>query len=244
MEQAEFRDPRLVAVYDAEYGWSRIDEFFLGVANETPNVRVVDLGCGTGRLTLALAAAGHQVTGLDPASASLAAARAKAGAATVSWVEGTSASLHDGVFDLALMTRHVAQFFVDDDVWAATLHDLHRALVPGGRLVFDSRDPRARAWERWNLEDSRSMVVLADRTEVEVVTEVNAVDDNVVSFATHYRFDDGTSLTSTADLRFRTIDELRVSLLEAGFSIETVYGGWERQPVGAPDGELLMIAAR
>jgi hypothetical protein len=32
MEQAEFRDPRLVAVYDAEYGWSRIDDFFLGVA--------------------------------------------------------------------------------------------------------------------------------------------------------------------------------------------------------------------
>lgn len=93
MEEAEFRDPRLVAVYDAEYGWSRIDEFFLAVANETPRVRVLDVGCGTGRLALGLAAAGHQVTGLDPAAASLAAARAKPNADAVSWVEVTTASL-------------------------------------------------------------------------------------------------------------------------------------------------------
>jgi hypothetical protein len=88
------------------------------------------------------------------------------------------------------------------------------------------------------------MVVVPDRPEVEVVTEVTTVDDTVVSLVTHYRFDDGTSLTSTADLRFRTIDELRVSLAEAGFSIETALGGWERQPVGAPDGGLLVIAER
>ena len=244
MEQAEFRDPRLVAVYDAEYGWSRIDEFFLAVANETPRVRVLDVGCGTGRLALGLAAAGHQVTGLDPAEASLAAARAKPNADAVSWVEGTTASLRPGGFDLALMTRHVAQFFVDDDAWAATLRDLHDALVGGGRLVFDSRDPRARAWDRWTPEQSRENVELPDGTEVELFTEVTAEHGDVVSFATHYHFDDGTQLTSTADLRFRTLDELRVSLAAAGFSIQAVYGGWERQPIGAADGELLVVADR
>ncbi|WP_052665256.1 class I SAM-dependent methyltransferase [Nitriliruptor alkaliphilus] len=244
MEQAEFRDPRLVSVYDAEYGWSRIDEFFLAVANETPRVRVLDLGCGSGRLALALAAAGHQVTGLDPAAASLAAARAKPNADAVTWVEGTASSLRQGMFDLALMTRHVAQFFVDEDEWATTLRDLHRALVPGARLVFDSRDPRSRAWDRWNPEDSRSIVELPDRTEVDLFTEVTDVDGSVVSFATHYRFDDGTHLTSTAALRFRTEDELRDSLAAAGFSIRAVYGGWERQPIGAAAGELLVVAER
>jgi SAM-dependent methyltransferase len=244
MEQAEFRDPRLVAVYDAEYGWSRIDEFFLGIVNETRHVRVLDLGCGTGRLASALAAAGHQVTGLDPAAASLMAARAKPSADAVAWVEGTAGSLRDGGFDVTLMTRHVAQFFVDDAEWAATLRDVHRALVPGARLVFDSRDPRARAWDRWNPEESRCTVTLPDRTSVDVWTEVTAVDGNVVSFATDYWFDEGTKLRSTASLRFRTEDELRISLADAGFSIEAVYGGWERQPVGAPDGELLVVARR
>ena len=244
MEQAEFRDPRLVPVYDAEYGWSRIDEFFLAVANETPGVRVLDLGCGTGRLALALAAAGHQVTGLDPAAASLAAARGKPNAGAVRWVEGTVASLDDELFELAVMTRHVAQFFVDDAAWADTLRDLARVLVPGGRLVFDSRDPRARAWERWTPEQSRSVLVLADGTRVEVFTEVTATVGEVVSFATHYRFGDGTALTSTAALRFRSLAQLRASLVDAGFVIDEVYGGWERQPVGAPDGEFLVVARR
>lgn len=48
MRNAEFNDPRLVTVYDAECPWSREDDFFLSVVNETPAARVLDLGCGTG----------------------------------------------------------------------------------------------------------------------------------------------------------------------------------------------------
>jgi hypothetical protein len=142
------------------------------------------------------------------------------------------------------MTSHVAQFFVDDVEWAATLHALRRALVPGARLVFDSRDPRARTWERWNPDGSRRTVTLPDLAKVDVWTAVTAVEGGVVSFAHEYRFDDGAKLRSTARLRFRTEDELRVSLAEAGFAIEAVYGGWDRQPVGASDGELLVVARR
>ncbi|HEX6920353.1 MAG TPA: class I SAM-dependent methyltransferase, partial [Actinomycetes bacterium] len=80
MRNAEFRDRRLVPVYDAECPWSRDDDFFLSVVGETPGARVLDLGCGTGRLALGMAAAGHTVTGVDPARASLEAARAKPGA--------------------------------------------------------------------------------------------------------------------------------------------------------------------
>ena len=58
MRNAEFNDPRLVIVYDAECPWSRDDDFFLSVVNQTPGARVLDLGCGTGRLALGLSAAG------------------------------------------------------------------------------------------------------------------------------------------------------------------------------------------
>lgn len=244
MHHAEFRDPRLVAVYDAECPWSRDDDFFLALVDETPRVRVLDLGCGTGRLALGLARAGHAVTGVDPAPASLAAARAKPGAERVVWIEGTSAVLPEGAFDVAVMTSHVAQFFIGDDEWARTLTDIGRALVPGGRLAFDSRDPRARAWERWNPVDSRRRVDLGDGRVVEVWAEVTAVAGAVVSFTLHYVFPDGLELLSSARLRFRAEDEVRASLRAAGFSVERLFGGWRGEPVGAADGELLVLARR
>ena len=91
-EQAEFRDPRLVEVYDAECPWGVDDDWFLALATDTPGGRILDLGCGTGRLALAMQRAGLAVTGIDPAAASLAAARAKPGAEHVTWIEGTSSA--------------------------------------------------------------------------------------------------------------------------------------------------------
>ncbi|MGC1210468.1 MAG: class I SAM-dependent methyltransferase [Micromonospora sp.] len=243
MRRGEFLDRRLATVYDAECPWGRDDDFFLSVVNEIPRARVLDLGCGTGRLTLALAAAGHRVTGVDPAQASLDAARAKPGGDRVTWLEGTSRVLPDRAFDIAVLTSHVAQEICADDEWARTLADLRRALVPGGRLAFDSRDPAARRWERWNPDESRRRLALADGTAVDAWTELTQVRDGLVKFLHHYRFPDGEEVCSPGTLRFRTEAELRASLTTAGFTVERVCGGWAGEPVGASDdGELIMIA--
>ena len=246
VEQGEFRHPRLVPLYDARYSWGQDDDFFRTAVGRTPSARVLDLGCGTGRLSLALAAAGHTVTGVDPAPASLDAAHAKAGARAVTWVQGTSSVLPEGAFDVAVMTSHVAQFIVEEDQWTATLDDLHRALAPAGRLVFDTRDPRARAWQRWNPQDSRTSVSLPDGQVVQLWSEVASVEETatgpVVAWTEHYRFPDGVELASSARMRFRTEAHLRDSLLRAGFTTDAVHGGWRGEPVGHGDGELLVQA--
>ena len=244
MLHAEFHDPRLVAVYDAECPWSREDDFFLAIVSRTPTARVLDLGCGTGRLALGMTAAGHTVTGLDPARASLQAARAKPGAEHVTWVEGASPVLPDASFDVAVMTSHVAQFFVEDDAFARVLADLHRCLVPGGRVVFDSRDPEARLWERWNPVDSRRRVTMGDGRVVVVWTEVTGARDGAISFTHHYTLPRGEALASAATLRFRTEGEVRSAVRAAGFEVERIYGGWKREAVGAGDGELLVVARK
>lgn len=268
MHHAEFADPRLVEVYDAECVWGPDDDFFLSIVDESRTTsatgalegigaRVLDLGCGTGRLTLALADAGHVVTGIDPAPASLEAARAKPGADLVRWILGTltdhpaddlggALALTDAEFDVAVMTSHVAQFFVSDDEWARTLAALARVIVPGGILTFDSRDPRARKWEDWNPVTSRRTVTLPSGQVATIHTKVTAVVDDVVSFTHHYSFDEaGVDVaTSTAALRFRSEDELRSSLAGAGFTIDRIYGGPHREPVGAGTGELLVVARR
>jgi ubiquinone/menaquinone biosynthesis C-methylase UbiE len=220
----EYDHPAIAAAYDAENAWGRDDDFFLALAAEMPGSRVLDLGCGTGRLTVALAAAGHSVTGLDPAEAMLAAARAKANAEKVVWIEGTAAAAPTSAFDLVLMTSHVAQVFVDDAEWSETLRHVARALVPGGRLAFDSRDPAARAWEEW--------------------AGVTSVGEGTVSFTSTNELPDGSVLDVDSILRFQTEPELRASLAAAGFEVDAVYGGWSREPVGEGAGELIVVATR
>ena len=184
------------------------------------------------------------MTGVDPATASLELARAKPGADRVRWVEGTSAVLEAAGYDVVVMTSHVAQFMVGDDEWRAVLDDLHLALVPGGRLFFDTRDPLARAWEHWNPAESRRRVRLPDGSSVAVWSEVTAVVEDVVTGTLHYRFADGAELISEASLRFRSEELVRETLAVSGFAVAQIYGGWHREPVGAPDGELLVVARR
>ena len=244
MRNAEYEDPRLVEVYDAEGPWSRDDDFFAALVNETPGASVLDLGCGTGRLALGLAAAGHRVTGIDPARAALAAAQAKPSAERVTWIHGTAETTPAAAFDVALMTGHVSQFLLTEGEWLGTLHAVWRALVPGGRLGFHAYDPAARVWEQWNPRSSRRQVTLGDGTTVSIWTEVTAVRDDIVSYSHHYAFPDGEELRSDSSLRFWSEARLRQSLIDADFAIERVHGGWRGEPVGAGDGELIFVTRR
>ncbi|GAA2667517.1 class I SAM-dependent methyltransferase [Actinoplanes palleronii] len=243
MWHGEFRDPRLVDVYDAECPWGWDDDFFMAVLAERSAHRVIDLGCGTGRLAIAMAEAGHEVTAIDPAPAALAAARRKPGSERVQWVHGSVEQLPVRSYDAAFMTSHVAQSFVDDEEWDAVLRGLRRALIPEGRLVFDSRDPADEPWELWNPEDSWRTVVLDGGAAVEAWSEAEETAPNTVHVTQRYRFDDGRDLANSATLRFRTEPELRDSLREAGFRVDRIYGGWGREPVGlSGDGEFIVIA--
>ena len=108
-----FEHPRLAAIYDAlEADRSDLD-VYVGIAEELGVQRVVDVGCGTGTFALLLADRGFEVTGVDPALASLEVARAKLGADRVRWIHGDATSLPRLQVDLATMTANVAQAIVE-----------------------------------------------------------------------------------------------------------------------------------
>lgn len=243
MRNGEFEDPRLVEVYDAEFVWGWEDDLFMSVLAERSAPRVVDLGCGTGRLAIEMAKVGHDVTGIEPARASLEAARRKPGAERVRWVQGAADKLVAKAYDTAVMTSHVAQFLVDEGEWRAALRALRRSLDRGGRLIFDSRDPDDERWERWNPVESRRTVVLPGGEPVDVWVEVTAEQDRVVEFTAHYLFPGGEERTSESVMRFRSEREIRSSLEATGFDVDRIYGGWSRERVGlSEDGELIVVA--
>jgi SAM-dependent methyltransferase len=241
---AEFTDPRLVAIYDTVNAYDDASQpgFYAELAAGVGAASVVDLGCGTGLITRDLARQGYRMLGIDPAPAMVAVARSREHGDRVHWIDGDARSIGTPSADLAIMTGHVAQFFVTDETWHAALTALHRALRPGGWLAFESRNPEARAWEHWTREFGFTVQDPA-AGRIDTWVEVHDARDGIVSCTNHYAFAaTGEELVSSIRLRFRTEAELARSLADAGFSVERTYGDWDRRAVGPATRELIVVA--
>lgn len=240
MADSGFEHPRLAAIYDAlEADRSDLD-VYAGIATELGARRVLDVGCGTGTFAILLAERGFEVTGVDPALASLDVARAKPGGERVHWIHGDAMSLPRVQVDLATMTGNVAQAIVAPSGWEATLRGIHEALRPGGSLVFETRDPAFRAWEAWNREASYGVTEIDGVGTVESWHELTDVDDSLVSFRSTTVFgSDGEVLTSDSMLRFRQRDEVEADLVACGYVVGEVRGAPDR-----PGRELVFFARR
>jgi SAM-dependent methyltransferase len=240
---AEFDDPRLAAIYDTvnAYGPGEQPDYYAALARDVDARFVLDVGCGTGMVSAALAARGFEVIGVDPSPAMLGVARARRSASGARFVEGGVDALGECAVDLAFMSGHVAQFFVDDGAWAGALRAVRDALDGCGYLAFESRNPLVREWERWTPAHRR--VVHDERAgAVETWSDVRAVHDGVVDYANHYRMlATGDELVSEASLRFRTRDELTASLHDAGFTVERIDGDWDGRPATDATRELIVV---
>lgn len=252
-ELAEFNDPRLVAIYDlvCAYQPNTQPDFYLGLAMDLDAERILDVGCGTGLITRNLARLGFTVTGLEPAPLMLERARSRKYGDRVEWIEGLVDAVVDaGVRDqdLAIMTGHVAQFYLTDPEWSDALGHLHAALRPGGTLAFESREPNAREWEHWEREPTNW--TLSTGEQLATWTTVQGYSEQLVSCTLHYRFESGHDsgaafeIAAPSQLRFRTRSQLEASLSEAGFGVRHVYGTWDRKPADGESGELIVVAER
>ena len=235
----KFTNPRLAEIYDHLDGDRGDLDAYEAMAREFGARSVLDVGCGTGTFACRLAASGLDVVGVDPAEASLDVARGKPGAARVRWLLGDATTLPALAVDMATMTGNVAQVFVDDRDWIATLDGIRRVLRPSGRLVFEVRDPSGRAWEDWTRETSFARTEIPDVGVVASWVEVTKVALPLVSFRWTYQFEqDGAVLTSDSTLRFREKAEIEASLTQTGFEVLDVRDAPDR-----PGLEFVFVAA-
>jgi ubiquinone/menaquinone biosynthesis C-methylase UbiE len=122
-------------------------EFFRRLAAEQGGP-VLEIGCGTGRVAGALAAAGLEVVGIDRSEAMLRLAEERrAGlppgvASRLTFLQGDMTTLDLGhQFPLIVAPSRVFQFALTSDDQRAALRAFRSHLAPEGRLVLDLFDP-------------------------------------------------------------------------------------------------------
>lgn len=240
MADEGFEHPRLAAIYDAlDPDRSDLD-VYVRMAVEFGARRVLDIGCGTGVFALLLADRGVEVVGVDPAAASLDVARGKPGSERIRWLHGDATALPPLAVDLATMTANVAQAIVDPGDWQGTLRGAYEALRPGGRLVFETRDPARRAWEEWTREHTHGVTDIPEVGPVESWLDLTDVALPLASFRGTCIFaSDDAVLTSDSTLRFRDRAEVEADLAATGFVLDDVRDAPDR-----PGRELVFVAHR
>jgi len=206
---------------------------------------VLELCCGTGRLTVPLALAGIPITGLDFTASMLDRARRKAAAAaaTCTFVEGDMREFSlEQRFSLVFIPFNSLQntYTVDDveRVFAC----VNRHLEPNGTFVFDVFNPdialmverRGPPAERYRgrLDDGREVVV-AETCHYDAATQVNRV--------TWYHRVGDERFEGRLDMRCFFPLELEALLRWTGWTALARFGDFDEQPFSSGSPKQIFV---
>lgn len=241
---AEFSNPKIAQVYDSFNALGDDEAFWLRTIDTLGVQRIIDLGCGTGLLTCALARLGYDVVGVEPAQAMITLAKQKEHAESVKWILGSTKQLQEESAQLVLMTSHVAQFFLSEEEWKNALQHMHAALETGVYMLFDSKNPLRAPWKNWAKEHTKR-VKTTPLGDVEFWIDSPVMKDKQVEYELHYVFlDTQEELVSKNTLIYRSKDELIADLTDAGFSIKQIYGDWNGGELTDDSEEMIFLAQK
>ncbi len=226
---------RIAELYDP---WSRSvteDVGFYVAESRKSGGTVVELGVGTGRIAIPIAATGKRVIGVDSSREMLAACRRRAEAAGVAErLDLRLGDLRHPPLDeqvpLVICPFRSYLHLADDGERIEALEAARKTLVPGGRLIFDVFEPKpddiAETHGRW-LEREPEIFERAhwDQEERTLTLSVRGPDG-----------------AATMALAWISRVEWQELLEEAGFVVEACFGWFDRSPYRG--GEDMIFVAR
>jgi len=214
---------------------------------------VLELGCGTGRVSLPLARAGARVVGIDRSRPMLDRARRKirkssdaAILKSLNLIEGDIRALPfaDASFPFVMAPYGILQSLLSDRALAETLRAVARVLQPGGRFGIDLV-PDVPKWREYS-----NRVQLRGRTTAKTqLTLIESVRQDrrrgLTTFDQRYiERRNGHAREHRFELRFRTlsIPEMSRRLERAGFTVDAVLGDY-RGRAWDPRAEVWVVMA-
>jgi SAM-dependent methyltransferase len=226
----------------------------LAAATDQP---ILELGVGTGRLAVPLAAAGHAVTGVDHDRAMLDRARAAANARAeadrrLELVAGDIATIRlpaAGSFGLAFIALNTLMLLDTRHRQRAALATLAAHLASGGRAVVDVWQPDA---DDLALFDGRIVLEYARRDPATggwVTKAASAIHDaayqSVVLTSIYEESRAGAAARRWVRqdrLRLVSADELASMAEDADLEVEQVAGSYELEPLGTGSDRAILVA--
>lgn len=237
------------ALYDAQYRHYRDDlAFYRGLALDRPG-EVLEVGAGSGRVTVELARLAERVVGLEPAAPMrAAAARRLDGAGLAANVElrdqDVRALDEEGRYALIVAPFHALMHLPTLSDQDLALGAIRRALAPGGAFACDVATPPREAdgalrhvdgWREPGGGHAELFVVQRDRAAEQRLESLYLLD---VTDA------EGRVVRRRRQLVQRTFHrfELERALRGAGFDAVRLFGDFDRRPVAADDTRLVALA--
>ena len=253
--------PDLAWLYDhvPAYVARRDVEFYVGEAKRSGAGGVLELGCGTGRVLLPIARAGHRITGVDASPAMLARCEAKLGAepedvrarvrlhrADIRVLEGVEA-----LASLAVAPFRVLQHLTTIADQMLFVAGVARHLAPGGRFAFDVFNPSFATMLSDRSEESEDTpeLRLPDGRRMRRTVRVPRVrwveQTSEIEIAYYLRDGDAVSRIAQAfEMRWYLPAELEHLLARAGFVIEGIYGDFDGSELQDGSREIVVVAQK
>lgn len=250
---------RLSRYYDAAHAALTDDiDFMLALAAETGDP-ILELGCGSGRLLLPLARAGHRVTGVDNSPAMLELARARLAAepaAVATRVRLLTADMADPYLPdesattaLALVGVNTFMHLSERPALAA-LRGVARLLRPGGVVCLDVDNPFTLAAVA-EAADLALEAAWSDPTTGRTVQQwaafapVNGEQAVDVTWAFEEHGPDAAPPTSvTMRYHYAYPHQLELLLAQSGLRLTALYGDYDRGPFSEDSERLVLLAQR
>ena len=210
-----------------------------------PPPRVLELGAGTGRLALPLAAAGVEVVALDASTAMLDRLAAKPGGGAVTRVVGDMAGpLPDGPFDVVLVARNTFFNLTTGAAQRACAAAVAAVLAPGGRFVVEAFVPSAGpAGSEAATPTTPSVPSDATEPPARSTIEVRRIEaDRVLLYVDRHEPATGELWSSFVDIRpdgirlrpchvrYLAPDALDRLLADAGLRLDHRWADWDGAP--------------
>jgi SAM-dependent methyltransferase len=189
--------------------------------------RALELGIGTGRIALPLAARGVEVHGIDLSDAMVARLRAKPGADAIGVTIGDFATTRvDGTFALAYLVFNTIGNLTTQDEQVACFENVAAHLEPGGCFVIETGVPRLQ-----RLPPGETVRPFDVSEEHLGFDEYDLVHQGLVSH--HFWREDGGWQRASTPFRYAWPAELDLMARIAGMRLRERWSGWKREPFTA-----------